>query len=321
MTRRYLVRRLLQVFPICAAILLVGFLLIHLAPGDPVLAVAGDSGDEQYYAEMRERFGLDRPLPVQLGIYAGKVVKGDFGVSYTRGRPAREVIAERVPASLLLATTALVVAVVVGIGFGVVAATRQRGILDVATSTVALGLYAAPVFWVGQLAVLFFALRLDWFPVQGMTSADRSGGGWHHILDVVHHLALPALVLASQEIGAISRLARSGLLDELGRDHIRTARAKGVRERSVLLKHAMRRALLPVVTVIGGRVGYFVSGAVVVEILFAWPGVAQLLVSSVQSRDIPIVLGIFFLVSLIVVIANLLTDLAYVWLDPRIRYR
>lgn len=321
MTRRYLVRRLLQVFPICAAILLVGFLLIHLAPGDPVLAVAGDSGDEQYYDEMRERFGLDRPLPVQLGIYAGKVVKGDFGVSYTRGRPAREVIAERLPASLLLAATALAVAVVVGIGFGVVAATRQRGILDVATSTVALGLYAAPVFWVGQLAVLFFALRLNWFPVQGMTSADRAGGGWHHILDVVHHLALPAFVLASQEIGAISRLARSGLLDELGRDHIRTARAKGVRERTVLLEHALRRALLPVVTVIGGRVGYFVSGAVVVEILFAWPGVAQLLVSSVQSRDIPIVLGIFFLVSLIVVIANLLTDLAYVWLDPRIRYR
>ncbi len=321
MTRRYLVRRLLQVFPICAAILLVGFLLIHLAPGDPVLAVAGDSGDAEYYAEMRERFGLDRPLPAQLGIYAGKVVKGDFGVSYTRGRPAREVIAERVPASLLLAATALAVAVVVGIGLGVIAATRQRGILDVATSSVALGLYAAPVFWVGQLAVLFFALRLNWFPVQGMTSADRSGGGWRHILDVAHHLALPALVLASQEIGAISRLARSGLLDELGRDHIRTARAKGVRERSVLLKHALRRALLPVVTVIGGRVGYFVSGAVVVEIVFAWPGVAQLLVTSVQSRDIPIVLGIFFLVSLLVVIANLLTDLAYVWLDPRIRYR
>lgn len=321
MTRRYLIRRLLQVFPICAAILLVGFLLIHLAPGDPVLAVAGDSGDEEYYEEMRERFGLDRPLPVQLGIYAGKVVKGDFGVSYTRGRPAREVIAERVPASLLLAASGLVVAVVVGIGLGVLAATRRRGILDVATSAVALGLYAAPVFWVGQLAVLFFALRLNWFPVQGMTSADRSGGGWRHILDVAHHLALPALVLAAQEIGAIGRLARSGLLDELGRDHIRTARAKGVRERTVLLKHALRRALLPVVTVIGGRVGYFVAGAVVVEIIFAWPGVAQLLVSSVQSRDIPIVLGIFFFVSLVVVIANLLTDLAYVWLDPRIRYR
>lgn len=305
----------------CGAILLVGFLLIHLAPGDPVLAVAGDNGDAEYYAEMRERFGLDRPLPVQLGVYAGKVVQGDFGVSYTRGRPAREVILERVPATLLLSASALAVAIVIGIGLGVVAATRRRGIMDLATSTVALGLYAAPVFWVGQLAVILFAVRLGWFPVQGMTSADRTGGGWRHVLDVVHHLALPALVLASQEIGAITRLARTGLLEELGRDHIRTARAKGVRERTVLLKHALRRALLPVVTVIGGRVGYFVSGAVVVEILFAWPGVAQLLVSSVQSRDIPIVLGIFFLVSLIVVIANVITDLAYVWLDPRIRYR
>lgn len=321
MTRRYIVRRLLQVLPICGAILLVGFLLIHLAPGDPVLAVAGDNGDAEYYEEMRKRFGLDRPLPVQLGVYAGKVVQGDFGVSYTRGRPAREVIVERVPATLLLSASALAVAIVVGIGLGVVAATRRRGIMDLVTSTVALGLYAAPVFWVGQLAVILFAVRLGWFPVQGMTSAERTGGGWHHVLDVVHHLALPALVLASQEIGAITRLARTGLLDELGRDHIRTARAKGVRERTVLLKHALRRALLPVVTVIGGRVGYFVSGAIVVEILFAWPGVAQLLVSSVQSRDIPIVLGIFFLVSLIVVIANVITDLAYVWLDPRIRYR
>lgn len=321
MTRRYVVRRLLQVLPICGAILLVGFLLIHLAPGDPVLAVAGDNGDAEYYEEMRKRFGLDRPLPVQLGVYAGKVVQGDFGVSYTRGRPAREVIVERVPATLLLSASALAVAIVIGIGLGVVAATRRRGIMDLATSTVALGLYAAPVFWVGQLAVILFAVQLGWFPVQGMTSAERTGGGWNHVLDVVHHLALPALVLASQEIGAITRLARTGLLDELGRDHIRTARAKGVRERTVLLKHALRRALLPVVTVIGGRVGYFVSGAIVVEILFAWPGVAQLLVSSVQSRDIPIVLGIFFLVSLIVVIANVITDLAYVWLDPRIRYR
>ncbi len=321
MTRRYLIRRLLQVVPTCAAILLVGFLLVHLAPGDPVLAVAGESGDVEYYAAMRKRFGLDRPLPVQLAVYAGNVVRGDFGVSYTRGRPAREVIAERLPPTLLLTAAALAIALVVGIALAVVAARRPHRPLDVGTSVLALGLYAAPVFWVGQMAVLLLAVRLGWFPVQGMTSAQRAGGGWPHLVDVLHHLALPALVLASQEVGAISRLARSGLLDELGRDHVRTARAKGVPERLVLVKHALRRALLPVVTVVGGRVGYLVSAAVVVEIIFAWPGVAQLLVSSIQSRDIPIVLGVFFLVALVVVVANLLTDLAYVWLDPRIRYR
>lgn len=321
MTRRYLARRLAQVVPTCAAILLLGFLLIHLAPGDPVLALAGESGNAEYYASMRKRFGLDRPLPVQLAVYAGNVVRGDFGISYTRGRPALDVIIERLPSTLLLSTTALVLAIVAGIALAVIAARRPNGPLDVGTSVLALGLYAAPVFWVGQLAVLLFAVRLGWFPVQGMRSAERAGGGWRDVVDVVNHLALPAFVLASQEVGAIARLARSGLLDELGRDHVRTARAKGVPERTVLLKHALRRALLPVVTVVGGRVGYLVSAALVVEVIFAWPGVAQLLVSSIQSRDIPIVLGVFFLVSLVVVVANLLTDLAYVWLDPRIRYR
>ncbi|HXH58896.1 ABC transporter permease [Iamia sp.] len=321
MTRRYVLIRLAQVPLTCAGIVLVGFLLVHLAPGDPVLALAGDSGDAEYYARVRADFGLDEPFLVQLATYAGNLVGGDLGTSYTQGRPALDVIAERLPATLLLTSTALVLSTVVGIGLGVAAASRAHGARDLALGAASLGLYAAPVFLVGQLAILGLALGLGWFPVQGMTTARSGATGLAGFGDVVHHLALPALVLASQEIAAITRLTRTGLLEELGRDHIRTARAKGVSERAVLIRHALRRALLPVTTVIGGRVGHLVAGTIVVEAVFGWPGIGRLLVSSVQARDMPIILGVFLLIALAVVVANLLTDLTYAWLDPRIRYR
>lgn len=321
MTVRYVGRRLAQVIPTCAAILLVGFLLIHLAPGDPVLALAGQNGDAAYYAFMRAKFGLDEPLLTQLAVYAGNVVQADFGDSYVQGRPAMEAILERLPATVLLTGTALVLSTVGGVAFGVLAASRPHGVRDAAVSTVSLGLYAAPVFWVGQLALLSLALGLGVFPVQGMTSARDPSTGWPLVLDVAQHLVLPALVLAAAELAAVARLARAGLVDEMGRDHIRTARAKGVPEHLVLLRHGLRRALLPVVTVIGGRVGHLVSGAIVVEVVFGWPGIGQLLLSSMQNRDAPIVLGVFVVVALTVVVANLVTDLVYALVDPRIRYR
>lgn len=321
MTRRYVVRRLAQVAPTTAAILLLGFLLIHLAPGDPVLALAGQNGDAEYYAFVREKFGLDEPLPTQLATYAGNVLRGDLGTSYVQGRPVAAVIAERLPATLLLTGTALVLSTVVGIAVGIFTATRRRRWPDVTVTLTTLALYAAPVFLLAQLAILLLALRAGWFPVQGMTDADGSATGAGHLLDVAHHLALPALALASQEIAAVARLSRIGLLDELARDHVRTARAKGVPERAVVVKHALRRAMLPVVTVLGGRVGHLVAGAVVVEVVFGWPGLGRLLVTAMQNRDAPIVLGIFLLVAVTVVIANLLTDLIYAWLDPRVQYR
>lgn len=320
MTSRYVVRRVLQLVPTTAAIVLVGFLLIHLAPGDPVLALAGENGDEAYYAFVRAEFGLDRPLPEQLLTYAGNVLSGDLGTSYVQGRPVAAVIAERLPATLLLTGTALVVSSLVGTAIGVFAATRRRRWPDVTITFATLALYAAPVFLVGQLAILVLALRAGWFPVQGMSDARSSATGLAHALDVGHHLVLPVLALASQEVAAVARLARVGLLDELTRDHVRTARAKGVAERTVVLKHALRRALLPVVTVLGGRVGHLVAGAVVVEVVFGWPGLGRLLVTAMQTRDAPIVLGVFLLVAVTVVVANLVTDLLYAWLDPRVRY-
>jgi peptide/nickel transport system permease protein len=319
-TRRYVLRRVLQLLPTAAAILLVGFLLIHLAPGDPVLALAGENGDEEYYAFVREKFGLDRPLHEQLAAYAGNVVRGDLGTSYVQGRPVAEVIAERLPATLLLTGAALAVSTTVGTAIGVFAATRRRRWPDVTVTFATLAMYAAPVFLVGQLAILLLALRAGWFPVQGMTDARSSSSGFAHVLDVGHHMVLPVLTLASQEVAAVARLSRVGLLDELARDHVRTARAKGVGERAVVLRHALRRALLPVVTVLGGRVGHLVAGAVVVEVVFGWPGLGRLLVTAMQTRDAPIVLGVFLLVAVTVVVANLLTDLLYAWLDPRVRY-
>jgi peptide/nickel transport system permease protein len=321
MTRRYVVRRLAQLVPTAAAILLVGFLLIHVAPGDPVLALAGQNGDAEYYAFVRDKFGLDEPLPTQLGSYVGNVVRGDLGSSYVQGRPVAEVIAERLPATLLLTGTALLISTLVGLGLGVYTATRHGRWPDVAVNLTALAVYAAPVFLIGQLMILLLALRAGWFPVQGMSDARSNATGVPHLLDVAHHLTLPALALASQEIAATARLSRVGLLDELRQDHIRTARAKGVAERIVIGKHALRRAVLPVVTVLGGRVGHLVAGAVIVEVVFGWPGIGRLLVTAMQTRDAPIVLGIFLLVALTVVVANLLTDLLYAWLDPRVRYR
>ena len=321
MTRRYVLRRVLQLLPTTAVILLVGFLLIRLAPGDPVLALAGENGDAEYYAFMREKFGLDRPLPEQLATYAGNVLTGDLGTSYVQGRPVVEVIAERLPATLLLTGVALVLSTLLGIAIGVFTATRRRRWPDVTVTAAILAMYAAPVFLVGQLAILLLALRAGWFPVQGMRDARDVHTGLAGAVDVAHHLVLPALALASQEIAAVARLSRIGLIDELARDHVRTARAKGVGERAVIVKHALRRALLPVVTVLGGRVGHLVAGAVVVEVVFGWPGLGRLLVTAMQTRDAPIVLGVFLLVAVTVVIANLLTDLLYAWLDPRVRYR
>lgn len=320
MSLRYVGWRLLQVVPAVLGIVLVGWLLINLAPGDPVIALAGESGDEEYYARVRERFGLDRSLPEQLLAYAANVFRGDLGVSYIGGRPATEVVLERLPATLLLTLTSLVLSSVVGVALGVAAASRAGGWRDLTFNLTALGFYAAPVFWLAQLALLTFALRIGFFPVQGMSSAQTTTG-IAAVFDVARHLALPALVLASQETAAVARFTRAGLLEELERDYVRTARAKGLSRARALFRHALRRALLPVVTVIGARVGHLISGAIIVEIVFGWPGLGRLLLSATQTRDSPVLLAIFFLVAFSVILANLLTDLVYAWLDPRISYR
>lgn len=319
MTRSYLFRRIWQTVPMLFGVVVVGFVLVHAAPGDPVLALAGENGDEAYYAAMRERFGLDRPVHIRLWEYLGRLVRGDLGTSSIRKQPVTEVIFSRLPNTLLLAGTALVLSTIGGLAAGIWA-TMGR-VRDRVVSITVLVLYGVPVFWLGQLAVLWLALRWGWFPVQGRTDARSDATGVAHLLDVAHHLALPALVLASQQIAVIARLTRTTLAAELEAPHIDAARSRGLSERRILLRHALPGSLLPVVTVIGNRVGHLVSGAVVVEIVFGWPGIGRLLVSATTDRDVPVLLGLFLLIGFAVLIANLLTDLTYQWLDPRIRLR
>jgi len=315
---RYVLRRLGQAVPAMAGLLLLTFTLIHLAPGDPVIALGGEHGDAGYYAFIRARFGLDRPLPEQLAVYARNLIGGDLGTSLVHGRPASSVIGERLPPTVLLMSTALLLSSVAGVALGTVAARRAHRPADLLLRAVALLGHAMPSFWLAQVAILMLAVGTGLFPVQGMTDARRVSTGLALVVDVARHLALPALVLASGELALTTRLVRTGLLEALGTDYVRTARAKGLPERLVT-RHALRNALLPVVTVIGGRVGMLCSGAVLVEAVFAWPGLGQLLLSSLLTRDYPVLLGIFLLVSVAVVLANLVTDLAYGWLDPRIR--
>jgi peptide/nickel transport system permease protein len=298
---------------------LIAFVAVHTAPGDPVLALAGEHGDAAYYAFIRSKFGLDRPLSEQLVIYVSRVATGDLGQSFVHGRPVAVVIVERLPATLLLIGTALALSTTVGLALGVLAARRAGRPTDLAVRTAALLAHAMPSFWLAQMAAIALALGTGWFPVQGLTDARRALTGWRYALDVTHHLVLPALVLAAGELALTTRLTRTGMLEALATDYARTARAKGLSERGVV-HHALRNALLPLVTVVGGRAGLVVTGAVLVETVFAWPGLGQLLLSSIQTRDVPILLGLFLLASMTVIVANLVSDIAYAWLDPRIRY-
>jgi peptide/nickel transport system permease protein len=319
--RRYVFRRLLQVLPAVASILIVTFAVVHFAPGDPVVAVAGESGDQAYYDFMRAKFGLDRPLPAQFLTYSHDVLRGDLGVSYVQGERVSTLIAERIPATMLLMGSALVLSTVGGIALGALAARRPFGPFDLTVSTVALVGYALPVFWLAQLAMLTIAFRTGWFPIQGMTTARASYTGLAHWGDVARHLVLPAGVLAASEVALVSRIARTGILNEMSQDYVRTAQAKGLSESRALVRHALRNALLPVVTVVGSRVGFLFSGAVLVETVFGWPGLGRLVLSAAQTRDHPVLLGMVLLVAFALVIANLVTDLVYARVDPRIRYR
>ena len=317
----YVLRRLLQTVPAVATILVVTFVMIHLAPGDAVDALAGGGGDEAYYDYLRSYLELDRPVLQQFLSYAGHLLEGDLGVSFVQGRrPVSDLIAERLPATLLLTGTALVLSSTGGILFGSLAARRPFGPFDLGVSTSALVGYSLPSFWLAQLVLLFLAFRLRLFPIQGMTDARADHSGLDHVADVARHLVLPALVLATTELALVTRVTRTGLLQELGKDYVRTARAMGVGERRVVTRHALPNALLPVVTVIGNRVALLFTYTVVVETVFAWPGLGTLLVNASQTRDRPLLLGIVLLLAASVVLANLLTDLVYAWIDPRIRY-
>jgi peptide/nickel transport system permease protein len=317
---RFLVQRVLKMVAMVFAIIVANFLLVHAAPGDPASVMAGEAGaaDPQFLAQLRTQFGLDQPLSTQLWIYVSHVAQGDLGVSYRQQRPVAGLILERLSATLLLTGTAFVLAIIGGITFGALAARRVGHTSDSLITVLALGFYATPTFWVGLMLVLVFSVWLDWLPSFGMKTvgADLTGGA--AVLDTARYLVLPGLTLGLFYMAVYARLTRAAMLEVASQDFVRTARAKGVPEGGVQRRHVLRNALLPVITVAGIQAGQLVGGAILVETVFAWPGIGRLAFDALLARDYQILLGVFLATSVLVLVFNLITDLLYAWIDPRV---
>ena len=313
--RTYLVRRLLLVGPVLLGVSVVVFMVLHLSPGDPAEIMLGPQATKEDLERLRTELGLTEPLPVQYARWLGHVVQGDLGRSLWMKRPVLGEVLGRFQATLILTGTALLLSTVGGIALGVASATRPNSLLDRLSAVASLFGVSMPVFWLGIVLMVIFALWLGWLPASGMYSPY--GGG--DLRDLLAHLALPAITLAAASVTIVARLTRSTMLETLGQDYIRTARAKGVVERLVVLRHGLRNALIPIVTVVGVQAGYLLGGAVLTETVFAWPGVGTLMVQGILARDFPLVQGCVLVVALCFVLVNLAVDALYAWLDPRIR--
>lgn len=312
--------RLLQAVPLVVATIVVNFAIIHLAPGDPVTMMVGEgavSADQM--DALRKSLGLDQPLYVQFFSYLKSVLQGDLGTSYVYHQPVIEIIASRIPATLLLMGTTYVISTILGIVFGIVAALRPSSAQDRILMTVAILGYSVPTFWLGFLALMVFAVELGWAPISGMVDSGLAAGSWEYWLSVLRHLVLPAAVLSLFYTGLIARLMRTSMLNSLRGDFIVTARAMGLSRWRVILRHAVPNAITPIVTVLGLQIGLMLSGAVLTETVFGWPGLGVLTVQAVAQRDYPLLLGMFLLTSVMVIIANVLTDLVYLAINPRLR--
>lgn len=305
---------------VVALIAVVNFFLVRMAPGDPAQVMAGQSGasDEKYMAQLRQEFGLDQPLLTQLGVYAKRLVQLDLGYSHRQQQPVLALILERLPATLLLTGCAFVLSVSIGVLLGVLSAYRVGTWTDAAISAAALLFYATPIFWSGLLLVLVFSVALDWLPAYGYSSIGVTMTTAQAVLDVARHAILPVTTLSLFYVAIYARLARASMLEVSRLDFVKTARAKGLPEREVMVRHVLRNALLPVITYAGIHAGGLVGGSIVVETIFAWPGVGRLAFEAVGQRDYGVLLGVFFVISVIVVSVNLLTDFVYAMADPRI---
>jgi peptide/nickel transport system permease protein len=316
---RFLAFRLVKMVLVVFAIVVANFLLIHAAPGDPATVMAGQSGaaDPVFLAQLRHEFGLDLPLNEQLWIYIKQVAHLDLGFSHRQQRPVADLILERLPATLLLTGSAFVFAMIAGVGLGAMAARRVGRFADSAITVLALGFYATPIFWVGLMLVLVFSVWLNWLPSFGMNTVGADLHGMAAVLDVARYLLLPALTLGLFYMAVYARLTRASMLDVAQQDFIKTARAKGVGEGRIVRRHILRNALLPVVTFAGIQAGQLIGGSILVETVFAWPGIGRLAFDALLARDYPVLLGVFLCTSVIVVLFNLATDLLYLVIDPR----
>jgi len=318
---RYVVRRLLQAVPVVLGVVVLNFLLLQLAPGDAATVLAGEAGGAplEYIQQLRQRFGLDQPVLVQLVHYVKNILTLDLGYSFRNASPVLPLILARLWPTLLLMGMALFISVAGGVVLGLLAAVWVRSWKDHVISVVAIIAYAMPLFWVGLMLILLFSVKLDWLPTSGMEDAAAFYEGWERVIDIARHLILPSITLSLFYIALYARLMRATMLDQRGLEYVTTARAKGLTEEQITLRHMLRNALLPVVTVAGVQVGSLLGGSVVVESVFAWPGLGQLAFQSLFARDLNLLLGIFFISSCLVVAVNILVDVIYLLLDPRIR--
>ncbi len=302
----FILRRILLSIPTLFGVLVVAFLLLYVAPGDPVEAMIGERADSVTIARLRAQLRLDDPLPVRFGHYVGNVVRGNLGNSYVTNRPIVQDIRERFPKTLQLAGAAMLLATVLGLTLGVLSARKPGGFADrFALGLAYLGI-SFPVYWVGLLLILLFAVTLHWLPPSGYGS--------------LRFLVLPALTLGMRSIAFLARMTRSAMLDALSADFVRTARAKGLSERVVTMRHALRNALIPVITVLGLDFGAYLTGSILTETIFSWPGIGRYVVNAISRRDLPAIQGAVLFLSTVFVLVNLVTDLAYAKADPRVRY-
>lgn len=298
----------------------VNFLLIRAAPGDPVSVMAGEAGasDAQYVAQLRREFGLDKPLSTQLGTYLGRVATLDLGYSYRQQQPVLKLIAERLPATLLLTGSAFALSLLFGVVLGAMASKRVGSWLDSAITVVALVFYAMPLYWLAMMAVLVFTVQLDWLPGFGFFTVGSDATGLARAWDIAQHLVMPSLTLALFYMAVYARMTRASMLEVAQMDFVKTARAKGVRPGRIQRSHILRNALLPVVTLAGIQAGGMIGGAVLTETVFAWPGIGRLMFDALLQRDYNLLLGCFLVTAAVAVLFNLLTDLVYTLVDPRI---
>src|SRR5438874_7898552 len=334
--QRYILRRLLFVVPMLVGITLMSFLLSHAVPADPITANLGEqaAANPEIVAAFRHRWGLDRPLYEQYGLYLWRLVHGDFGSSISTRQPVALDLRQRLPATIELAFAAMAVSIAVGVPLGILSAVRRERAVDQLTRIGSLVGVSMPIFWLGLVAIFIFYTRLGWAPAPGRRSASLQrppfvtgfvlldallAGRADAAKDALRHLVLPALVLSSYSVSVITRMTRGSMLEILGEDYVRTARAKGLHERTVILRHAARNSLIPVVTIIGLSFGGLLSGAVITETVFAWPGLGLYAFSSASSLDFPAIMGVGVVVASVYLLVNLLVDVAYALLDPRIR--
>jgi peptide/nickel transport system permease protein len=312
---RFVLRRLLQSVVVLLGVTLVVFLLLQLVPGDPVRVSLGTRFDQQTYDALRERSGLDRPLVVQYLSYVGNALTGDLGVSFRSGQPVTTIVLQRLPATLSLAVTAVLLALLVAFPLGVLSAVRSGSFVDHAARVFSQFGVSVPDFWTGIMGILLFAGVLGWLPPSGYVALTDDPVGW------ASHVALPAAAVGLVTASILTRFIRSSVLEVLAEDYVRTAEAKGLRPRVVVVRHVLRNALIPVVTVVGVQLASLVGGVIVIEVLFAWPGVGRLTYDAVQARDYPVLQGAVLFVATLFLLTNLLVDVLYARLDPRITLR